>query len=273
VLVCCSKSEQLTHNYVSLKNGPINFTIDTQHGGRIVNFSYNNKEILTKEIEGFDFHGSTFWPSPQSDWGWPPYQTLDSDPYEIIDKSDDQLYIQSKIEPKSKIQVKKYFAKSMIDSSIIIRYTMINHSTTEATKVAPWEVTRVANKGLLTFNSNERIDTAIYGSYHPSYCYDGILTTLDLNIARPKKDNFKIYGNGNGRINHLHDSLYFIKQYPDISINEFAPKETEIEVFVNDSFGYMEIEQQGPYTSVAPHDSLVWEVKWYLIPSKNFKRN
>jgi len=43
-----------------------------------------------------------------------------------------------------------------------------------------------------------------------------------------------------------------------------APEEGEIELYANPDKSYIEIEQQGEYTTLIPGQSLTWEVKWYL---------
>ena len=49
------------------------FAVDAAKAGRIVTFSLAGKNILTAAKSSQDNNwGSTFWPSPQSDWNWPP---------------------------------------------------------------------------------------------------------------------------------------------------------------------------------------------------------
>jgi hypothetical protein len=49
------------------------FAVDAAKGGRIVTFSLAGRNILTAAKNSGDNNwGSTLWPSPQSDWNWPP---------------------------------------------------------------------------------------------------------------------------------------------------------------------------------------------------------
>ena len=48
--------------------------------------------------------------------------------------------------------------------------------------------------------------------------------------------------------------------YTDISSSQFAPGESEIEVYGGS--GYYELENQGAYTSIAPGEWLSWSVTW-----------
>jgi hypothetical protein len=43
-----------------------------------------------------------------------------------------------------------------------------------------------------------------------------------------------------------------------------APGENEIELYYEDSIAYIELENQGKYTSIQGGDSLRWVMKWYL---------
>ena len=45
-----------------------------------------------------------------------------------------------------------------------------------------------------------------------------------------------------------------------------APGEAEIQVYVNRGKTYIELESQGAYTTLKPHEQLNWTVRWYLRP-------
>jgi hypothetical protein len=51
---------------------------------------------------------------------------------------------------------------------------------------------------------------------------------------------------------------------PDIQPADAAPGEAEIEVFTNGD--YVEIENQGALTALAPGDTSTWTVRWKLRP-------
>ena len=57
-----------------------------------------------------------------------------------------------------------------------------------------------------------------------------------------------------------------MKRFQDLSEGEEAPKEAEIQVYVNAGKTFMELECQGPYTTLKPGESLHWSVRWYLMP-------
>ena len=63
--------------------------------------------------------------------------------------------------------------------------------------------------------------------------------------------------------------LLMIKKFADITPDQPAPNEAEIQVYVNQGKTYIELESQGEYKTLQPGESLTWEVKWYLIPLKD----
>jgi len=65
----------------SFQFGDTRFAVDAKLGGRIVTFALSGRNILTGPAVDPANFGSTFWPSPQSDWGWPPPAEIDGAPY------------------------------------------------------------------------------------------------------------------------------------------------------------------------------------------------
>ena len=61
------------------------FAVDAAKAGRIVTFSLAGKNVLTAAKNSQDNNwGSTFWPSPQSAWNWPPPAELDPGAYAAL---------------------------------------------------------------------------------------------------------------------------------------------------------------------------------------------
>jgi len=51
--------------------------------GRITSFLVDGRNFLTDDkVDSLNW-GSTFWPSPQSDWDWPPPAAIDNEPYTV----------------------------------------------------------------------------------------------------------------------------------------------------------------------------------------------
>lgn len=83
-------------------------------------------------------------------------------------------------------------------------------------------------------------------------------------------DHQKLFYNGKeGWLAHQTNSLLFIKRYPDISYEQEAPGETEVELYIHKNRTYMELEIQGEYVSLSPKDTIVWKVCWFLRERQN----
>ena len=64
--------------------------------------------------------------------------------------------------------------------------------------------------------------------------------------------------------------LLLVKKFDDLPSPETkggpAPGEAEIQVYVNRGKTFIELEAQGAYTTLKPHEALSWTVRWYLLP-------
>ena len=56
-------------------------------------------------------------------------------------------------------------------------------------------------------------------------------------------------------------------KFPDLKPAEPAPAEAEIQIYVNTGKTFVEIEEQGAYTTLNAGEELSWTVRWYLEPT------
>ncbi|HKO92246.1 MAG TPA: hypothetical protein VJU61_13875, partial [Polyangiaceae bacterium] len=89
------------------------------------------------------------------------------------------------------------------------------------------------------------------------------ITWVDI-AAAPAADSKLFQDGAEGWLAYVYRDLVFIKVFEDLSVEDAAPGEAEIEVFVSGSFDYVEIEQQGPYTLLPVGSSASWRVAWLL---------
>ena len=241
-----------------LKTGPLSATIDTGAGGKIISLKYEGKEVIsqTRQPESF---GSTFWTSPQKEWNWPPVPELDKYPYEVEIDAADKLVITSSVSPRLGVKVKKQFRTVERDHSLVVDYTIVNAGK-EPRKVAPWEITRVPNEGLIFFEAPAEGITP--SGLMPFTFSDGIAWYQ----TDTTNENRKINSDGKGWLAYLNQDLLLIKKFEDLSPSQPAPGEAEIQVYVNRGKTYIELESQGAYTTLEPGESLTWTVKWMLSP-------
>ena len=240
-----------------MKTGPLSAIIDTGAGGKILSLKYHDTEIISQSKMPESF-GSTFWTSPQKEWNWPPVQEFDKYPYDI-DEDGSTLTITSSVSSRLGLRVRKQFTTNDKDHSLIVRYSIINAGD-KARKVAPWEITRVPNEGLIFFEAPiEKITPAQLMNFTSS---EGIAwyTTDTAN------ENRKINADGKGWLAYLNKGLVLVKRFDDLKAGQEAPGEAEVQVYVNRGKTYIELESQGEYTSLAPGEQLTWTVKWLVAP-------
>ena len=243
----------------TLSVGNNTFSVSSSEGGRILSYTYNGREILSPASVHQLNYGSTLWPSPQRDWGWPPYPVLDTESY-VVRMDQDTLVLDSKPDTVSGFRFQKKFSIDMRDSSVRIAYSIFNISREEK-KVAAWDVCRTKG-GVSFFPIDKNTDL-------PASSLKGVFVNDDLLWYHFNKDSVpepqKLFSTAKeGWLAHLIDNLLFIKKYPDISITELSPGQGEIEIFAQKEGTYIELENHGPYTVLQPGEQLTYNEKWFL---------
>jgi hypothetical protein len=205
-----------------------------------------------------DMAGSTFWPSPQSVWGWPPAVNLDSKPYRTAIR-ENKIVFTGNTDTKSMLRFYKTVAANPTDTSIVIDYCIKNEKTT-AQKWAPWEITRVLNSGLTVFSKGSG---GVTGNMNGRTEDISDYVWYDQDFTKGEAGD-KFFCDGKGWLAHVVGSdILFIKKFDDVASGKAAPSEAEVEVYTNPNQSYTELENQGTYTSIASKDSVSWRVKWF----------
>ena len=265
----------------------LSLTVDAAHGGKILSFKLGEQEVIAQnpaaapqpeQAEGQpprrrffnpNSFGSTFWTSPQAEWNWPPVPEYDSLPYEA-EITDGPVKVADVVIPALvlKGQVSKYgyrvckcITVDPSDLAFVITYSIVNESG-EARKVAPWEITRVPNGGCLEFDAKPE---GVTPADLMKVSFEEGLAVLEIDVAN---ENRKINVDGKGWLNFRDNGLVLTKRFPDIAQEEAAPGEAEIQVYIDARKSFVEIEAQGPYTSLEPGEKLDWTVRWYLATDK-----
>ncbi len=240
---------------IEIKVGDLTMMINPQMGARITSFKYRNHEVLS-QLEGAYSSGSTFWTSPQEEWFWPPVPEIDEYSY-VVTEEDGDVVMTSRVSELLKLRVVKRFAADVADSAIVITYSIINEGN-EVRKVAPWEITRVPNDGVIRFDAPAE-------SIWPAALLDFIdKDGVAYYEADEAPENRKVNADGKGWLSYEAKGLVFTKRFADLTPEQPAPGEAEIQVYVNQGKTYIEIENQGAYTALAPGEKLSWTVRWYL---------
>ena len=249
--------EPLENSQFKVSIGDVAMIVDAAQGGKILSFTYQGKEIMS-QMTLMNSYGSTFWTSPQSEWNWPPVREYDSMPYSVEEQGT-TLKLKGQVSERYKYRICKEFYPDPVDNAIVVTYTIINESDQER-QVAPWEITRVPNDGVVFFQAQPEDITP--AGLLPFHSMNGIALYAADTTAR----NRKINANGKGWYVFANEGLMMMKRFQDLSEGEEAPKEAEIQVYENAGKTFMELECQGPYTTLKPGESLHWSVRWYLMP-------
>ncbi len=124
----------------SFSFGRYRFVVAAARGGRIVEFSIDGNNLIDPT------EGSTFWPSPQQAFTWPPPAEIDSAAY-AAQAEGTSLSLTSKIAKTLNLSVRKRFSVNAASGIVSIEYQLVNESTSQSAPWAPWEVTRVRAGG------------------------------------------------------------------------------------------------------------------------------
>ena len=245
----------------SFQLGDTVFAVDAQRGGRIVTFSLGGRNILTGPAIDPANYGSTFWSSPQSDWGWPPSPEIDSASYAArIDGA--TLVLQGMPAPILGLAAEKTFSADRQTGVVTVKYTLKNHGG-QPRQAAPWEISRVASGGLTFFPMGEGeprkgmqdLLVPVVRDGVAWFAYDAAAITADQ----------KLFADGReGWIAHVDGERLLVKAFADTNPAQAAPGEGEIEIYANAAHTYVEVENQGAYVTLAPGQTSTWTVRWKL---------
>jgi hypothetical protein len=238
--------------------GPYALEVDPEDGARIVEFSLDGRSVVVPRQESPEAYGSSFWPSPQSDWGWPPPLELDRRAWRAT-VDGPALVLQSLTNQKLGLSAEQRIMAQPERGSVVIEYTLHNRGQAPR-RVAPWQNTRVRPQGLTFYPSNR-----------PAYAYSSLtLEPVDGVVwfqHQPAKftESQKLLADGTeGWVAHVDADLVFVKVFPDVPPEAQAPQEGEIVIYVHSSGRFVEVEQQGPYVELEPGAASTWTVHWLV---------
>ena len=238
--------------------GPYAVEVDPDDGGRIVEFSLDGRSVIVPCSESPEAYASSFWPSPQSAWSWPPPVEFDKLPWTVAVEGK-ALKLTSGTSEKLGLSAQQRLLVVPEHGALSIEFQITNHGSSPR-KVAPWQNTRVRPKGITFYPSHEATYEQSSLKLKP---IDGI--TWYAHDPSQVKDSLKSYADGSeGWMAQVDADLLFVKVFPDVSREAQAPEEGEIVIYVSNSGRFVEMEQQGSYTELAPGQSLTWPVQFLI---------
>ena len=245
---------------VRLEFAPLAVEVDPADGGRIVELSYKGRSVIVPKDESPDGFGSSFWPSPQKDWNWPPPAEFDRLPWNVTADADG-VTLESRIVPRTDLAARQRITAIPNLSALAIMYQITNHGKLPRT-VAPWQVTRVRPKGITFYPSQEPSFADSTLKLAPS---DGI--TWYQHVPADIDQSIKSLADGQeGWLAHVDERLMLVKVFPDIARADLAPESGEVIIYAHGSGRFVELEQQGEYTELPPGQTLTWHVFMVLQP-------
>ena len=252
-------------NIYSLSVGDVELQVNASLGARIISLKLNGNEYIKQGTDPTQF-GSTLWTSPQSAWNWPPLSTTDSKAYTASIKGNKMIFI-SDVETgisRKRFKFIKTFWVNENNNSISIRYSLVNTGTSSMS-VSLWEITRVDPDGITFWKTG---DKEPWGGTWGSSLVDKIWEEsgyywLEFDIANGSSNKFfSGIGETGWFAQTFSNNVVFIKSFEDVTSDNYAPGEGEFEYYTGGT--YIELENQGKYTSVPAGDTLNYDITWHL---------
>jgi hypothetical protein len=242
----------------TLELGGVVLEVDPAAGGRVTALRVDGRNLLTGPDVDPDNYGSTFWTSPQSQWGWPPVPEIDHGPYAAAIEGP-LVVMRGAVSPALGVAVEKRFGAGGARDAFTLEYRVLNRGAA-ATRLAPWEITRVHPRGLTFFPTG----TGVFPPSNLAVREAGGVTWFAYDAAAIT-DHQKVFADGReGWIAHLDGDALFVKAFEPVPRAVQAPGEAQIEIYANPTHTYVEVEQQGAYSTIAAGALLVWRVDWIV---------
>lgn len=247
--------------------GALAMEIASGTGARITSLKLGDSELLSGMDVNATNYGSTFWTSPQTDWNWPPIAAIDSAAFSFVDAPNDQCALEGSVvddssHPKvSGVRIAKRWSADAAENAIDVVYS-IENTGSAMTQLAPWEITRVPADGFTFYES----DAAPSGDKQPPITMAAGCVWVEHSASVPVDS--KLFGDAKGWLAHVNaDGVLLLKVFTDVAAGQTAPGEGEVEIYTGS--GYIEVEDQGSYDSIAAGATREWSVRWYAraLPS------
>ena len=218
----------------------VRLEIDAATGGRVTALRFGGRNLLSEPAADAGNFGSTFWPSPQTAWGWPPLAEIDHGPYRA-ELEPAAIVMRSAINPALAVQVEKRFAADARRAAVVFDFAI--HNRGEApTRLAPWQITRVPPGGLSLFPTGT-------GAFPPSNLAvrQALGVTWYAFEAAAVTDHQKLFADGReGWLAHVDGDALLVKTFAPVPRAAQAPGEAQIEIYATPNHTYVEVEAQGP---------------------------
>jgi hypothetical protein len=249
-------AEGAERSFFVLALDDVRLEVDAARGGRVTALRLGERNLLSgAEVDPINY-GSTLWTSPQSAWGWPPVEEIDSAPY-AGGLEGEAVVLRGPPSALLGVSIEKRLSVDRARGAFVLDYRVVSHAAGEV-RVAPWEVTRVQPNGLTFFATGAG---RFAPSDLPSHDAGGI--TWVHHDAAVIAGHQKLYADaGEGWIAHVDGDALFTKTFDLVPRAAHAPGEAQVEIYASSLHRYVEVEQQGACAALAPGAALEWRVEW-----------
>ena len=239
--------------------GDVVFEVDPQVGARVATLSLGGTNMVAT-ISGTDntTWGAVFWTSPQKSWdsNWPPPAALDSDPY-TGSISGNHVVLNSGSYAALGVSVSKDYSADAGTGWITIVYTI---KATKAVQAAPWENCRVPRGGLAFFPAGTSLTKGPLTMTETA----GIDWFDDTSKSAKSTSGEKAIADGSGGwAAYALGGNLFLRKFTNTPASAQAPGEGQDEIYPGT--GFLELEVQGPYTSIPAGGNLSYTVAWRIV--------
>ena len=245
---------------ITLTRDSLSLTVDPTYGGRIVSLTYGGKELLNtvRDSSGFTY-GSTAWPSPQADWGWPPPTTIDRGPYEVQRVEEHSVTMISQPAENGLVLQKRF--RLGPDSDVGLTYWLTNRGDSTLS-VAAWEVTRLPYGGRIEFMADS-IRSDREGATVETR--DSLFRTIHFDERHQQPT--KVFANLDSvPVSYYHDGLVLRKETIVTDFYRVAPGQAPLEVYLDPPRQFAEFELQGDYRQLGYGETTTLRVRWIVEP-------
>ena len=144
---------------------------------------------------------------------------------------------------------------------VMLEYEVTNRGPAPQS-VAGWEITRVPRDNLHFFPEGAAKPVKKFQPLLPLRSEGGV-AWLSYDPQSMPEDLLVGRAGAEGWLASLRGRLLFIKQFPKVAVDRWAPGEAEILLFLNGNDPYVELEAQSGLVRLEPGGSLRWGVRWY----------
>jgi hypothetical protein len=244
------------------------FEVDPKVGARVGKLSLDGADMVVSSGTATDQTdwGAVFWTSPQTAWGtasinWPPPVEIDKNAY-TGGISGTHLALDSAANATLGVSVSKDFSADSATGWITIAYTI---KASKALQAAPWENCRVPRGGLAFFPSGSSLTKGPLTMTESG----GMVWFDDVSKSVTGTNGAKAVADGSGGfMAYALGGNLLVRKFTDTPASAQAPKEGEDEIYAGTA-GFLELEVQGPYTSIPAGGSLSWTVAWRIVKIPN----